>query len=331
MTKDCVSIIILTFNSEEYIDRAIKSVKSQSYTNFEVVVVDAGSKDNTHDIVLQHTGVKLLILQNSDMGMARNYGVANSSGEFIMFLDSDDFYMPKKLEIQVKEMRKRIDLEVLYSQAYIYYANNKNKIGIKSATDRTLTLKDYLNGNCYTLGTACIRRSVWNKYRLTFGEGDNGRYCEDWSLQLDIACKDIIYDVIQTPLVAVEIRENSHTTWDKQHVMKRVAIDNLEKALDLISISKVDITERKKLVDRYRLKLAISYLTIGDPKHARAYLKNIVKSKEYSRIFKAAIFVAMLNLQCSRYLVRLIWKRRQISTFNWLEFTENPLTNSLEP
>ena len=85
-----VSVILLTLNSEKYIARALRSVYSQDYENIEVLVIDAGSSDSTKDIVTSFSGARWLVLPNSDMGMARNFGVRESVGDVIMFLDSDD-------------------------------------------------------------------------------------------------------------------------------------------------------------------------------------------------------------------------------------------------
>ena len=92
MQRDAiVSVIILTFDSELYIKRAVLSVLNQTYNNIEILIVDAGSTDNTKSIALSLSQIVWLDLPESDMGMARNYGVKHSNGDFIMFLDSDDF------------------------------------------------------------------------------------------------------------------------------------------------------------------------------------------------------------------------------------------------
>lgn len=86
-----ISIIIPTFNSESFIINALNSIKEQEFTNFEVLIVDAGSIDNTRKISENYDNrFKFMELKDSRQGEARNLGISISKGEFIMFLDSDD-------------------------------------------------------------------------------------------------------------------------------------------------------------------------------------------------------------------------------------------------
>src|SRR3989344_2966502 len=97
-----VSIIIPAYNAEKYIGRAIKSALSQAYDNLEIIVVDDGSLDRTREIAesFKDSRVKYLYQQNRFQGAARNYGIRESKGEYITFLDADDMYMPGKVERQ---------------------------------------------------------------------------------------------------------------------------------------------------------------------------------------------------------------------------------------
>ncbi|WP_260674162.1 glycosyltransferase family 2 protein [Comamonas aquatica] len=97
------------FNSEKYIKNSIESVLNQTYKNIELIVIDDGSSDKTIDIIekFQLLDKRLILIKNnSNLGVAksRNIGVKNSKGRFIAFLDSDDLWDSKKLEIQIKLM-----------------------------------------------------------------------------------------------------------------------------------------------------------------------------------------------------------------------------------
>ncbi|MDJ0690560.1 MAG: glycosyltransferase [Xenococcaceae cyanobacterium MO_188.B32] len=100
MTK--VSVIIPTYNSGRYIEEAIDSVLAQTYTNYEIIVVDDGSTDNTSQIV-QAYGDRVLYWYQENQGVAsaRNVGIEKAKGELIAFLDADDFFLPEKLAKQV--------------------------------------------------------------------------------------------------------------------------------------------------------------------------------------------------------------------------------------
>jgi teichuronic acid biosynthesis glycosyltransferase TuaG len=106
---DLVSIITPSYNSEEYISQTIESVLSQTYKNFELIIIDDGSLDNSLEIinkyVVKDERVKLIISkENGGAGIARNEGIKFSKGKFIAFLDSDDLWLPEKLEKQISFM-----------------------------------------------------------------------------------------------------------------------------------------------------------------------------------------------------------------------------------
>lgn len=107
MDKSLVSIITPTFNSEKFIAETIQSVKNQTYENWEMIIVDDCSSDETFSIISNFSKndnrIKIHQLKNnSGAGVARNEGVNLASGRFISFLDSDDLWKPSKLKKQVE-------------------------------------------------------------------------------------------------------------------------------------------------------------------------------------------------------------------------------------
>jgi glycosyltransferase involved in cell wall biosynthesis len=107
--EELISIIIPTYNRERTIIRAIKSVIFQSYKNFELIIVDDGSTDNTKEILkpfLENKKINYYYKENGGVSSARNLGIKKAKGEYIAFLDSDDEFLQKKLEIQIKEMKR---------------------------------------------------------------------------------------------------------------------------------------------------------------------------------------------------------------------------------
>src|SRR4051812_1301977 len=97
-----VSVIIPTYNSAALLAQAIASVLAQSVLPAEIIVVDDGSTDATEQLVQCHgSRVKYVRQRNQGVSAARNRGVASASGEFIAFLDADDVWHPRKLELQM--------------------------------------------------------------------------------------------------------------------------------------------------------------------------------------------------------------------------------------
>ncbi len=114
MTK--VSVIIPAYNGDRYIARAIESVIAQTYTDCEIIVVDDGSQDNTSSVV-ENYGEKInyIYQPNQGVAVARNRGIKEAKGEFIAFLDQDDFFLPDKLALQVAVLEQQPSLGLVNS------------------------------------------------------------------------------------------------------------------------------------------------------------------------------------------------------------------------
>ena len=98
-----ISVIIPTYNRKHLISRAIKSVINQSFKPFEIIIVDDGSDDGTYEFINQFfREIKLIRQSNNGVSSARNLGIKNAKGNWIAFLDSDDEWFSKKLELQKK-------------------------------------------------------------------------------------------------------------------------------------------------------------------------------------------------------------------------------------
>jgi glycosyltransferase involved in cell wall biosynthesis len=116
MDSPTVSIIIPTYNRASFLRKAIQSVLQQTYRNFEIIVVDDGSTDDTLESIGEmHNRVTYLYQAHKGRSAARNYGIQVSKGEYIAFLDSDDQYLPQKLELQIKFLENNPSLGMVYS------------------------------------------------------------------------------------------------------------------------------------------------------------------------------------------------------------------------
>lgn len=109
-----VSIIIPAYNGEAYIGQAIASIVAQTYTNYEIIVVDDGSTDDTAQIVSEYN-TTYLFQNNQGVAQARNRGLEEAKGEYIAFLDQDDFFLSGKLSQQVSLMEQQPDLGLVNS------------------------------------------------------------------------------------------------------------------------------------------------------------------------------------------------------------------------
>jgi glycosyltransferase involved in cell wall biosynthesis len=121
MKTPLVSVIVPTYNYAEFIGEAIKSVLDQTIQDFEILVIDDGSTDNTKEVVLSF-GDKVRYFYQSQQGpaKARNKGIVESKGEYIAFLDADDVWLPSKLEKQVNLFRSNPKLGMVVTDNFLF-------------------------------------------------------------------------------------------------------------------------------------------------------------------------------------------------------------------
>jgi teichuronic acid biosynthesis glycosyltransferase TuaG len=120
MSKPLVSVIMPAYNAQQYIAESIQSVQAQSYTNWELIIVDDNSSDGTAAIINQFVQtdarIKYLFQDRGKQGKARNMAIKNSRGTYIAFLDADDLWDKSKLEIQVNIIETRPDIILVFSE-----------------------------------------------------------------------------------------------------------------------------------------------------------------------------------------------------------------------
>jgi len=203
MSKPKVSVILPTFNRAKYLDRAISSVLSQSFYDFELIIVDDASTDNTEEIVELFRDERIIYVKNPrNLGgaAARNVGIRIAKGEFIAFQDSDDLWHPDKLEIQMKVFEnEEEDVAVVYT-AFIRKVGDKEFIVPPPSVKKTegYIYKELLTHiNFVGTPTAVVRKTALE---------DVGYFDErfprlqDWDLFLRLA-KKYRFKFIKKPLL----------------------------------------------------------------------------------------------------------------------------------
>lgn len=182
--EQLVSIIIPAYNQARYLKSAIKSVLAQTYTFWECIVVDDGSTDNTFEQVHQfkHPKIKYIYQNNAGLSAARNTGMEASKGEFLSFLDSDDCFAPKKLELLIEKMNNCSDLALVAGNAALIDENG-NTIRRKFESSLPDKIHKLLFGNPLHVGSVLLRREWYLKIGLF---DTNLRSYEDWDFWLRI-------------------------------------------------------------------------------------------------------------------------------------------------
>lgn len=163
--KPRVSVIIPAYNCEQYIKQCVKSVLEQTYTNYEVIVIDDGSQDQTREI-LKHffPVIKYIYQDNQGAAKARNHGCEIAQGEFLAFLDGDDFFLPQKLAEQVATFDNDPTIDLIQSGWCVV---NQKGIGVSVITPwgnaPELNLETWVLHKCVRPSAMILRREWWEK------------------------------------------------------------------------------------------------------------------------------------------------------------------------
>jgi glycosyltransferase involved in cell wall biosynthesis len=185
------SIIIPTYNRANLLDRCLNSLTKQNYINYEVLVCDDGSIDNTEEVVTNYQNllnIKYFKIDNwGGPARPRNIGIKNAQGEWLCFLDSDDFWSENKLELIDLIINDNIDL--VYHTLGLFY-NNFYSASKKTLFSRALRgnyFKDLLlNGNVINNSSIVVRKEIINKVGGV-SEEKSMIGCEDYNTLLKVA------------------------------------------------------------------------------------------------------------------------------------------------
>lgn len=207
-----VSVVIPSYNYGKYIGQSISSVLCQTFTDFELIIIDDGSKDNTREVVSQFKDKRLRYhyQYNSGLSAARNSGVNLSAGKYIAFLDADDLWLPKKLELQVPLIEQSEMIGLVYGGYQVFGEDiastlDRNPIIHNSNWLHYLVLGNYVSGSATT---SLIRRDCFLKVGL-FDE--KLKSAEDWDMWLRIA---MYYEfrAITTSIAKIRIHTSNMTS-----------------------------------------------------------------------------------------------------------------------
>ena len=168
LMSSLISVIIPTFNRLEELSQAIKSVKSQDYKNYEIIIVDNNSIDGTEDFIkkINQKNIKYFKIKNEgNIAKSRNLGIKNSSGELLAFLDSDDTWLPKKLCVCIEEMESK-NLDLIYHNMKVKKSNSilGKSIGYFRYINKNNAYNDLIyNGPAFPTSSVILKKKLFNQ------------------------------------------------------------------------------------------------------------------------------------------------------------------------
>lgn len=204
-----VSVIIPSYNSENYIKRAVSSVLGQTYDNLEIIVIRNGGRP------LPYLGnspkIRIIDLdENQGVSNARNIGIQEARGEYIALLDADDYWDKEKLELQMRVIRKytRADMApgICFTGRRLYYETDGHiKKGKYVGCEKTVTYHDLLKTNQINCSSVVIRKDLALKHPFPDGK----KMHEDYAVWLDILREGEYALGINRPLLLYRVSPGS--------------------------------------------------------------------------------------------------------------------------
>ena len=184
-----VSVIIPTYNHCDYVLQTLESVFAQSFSDYEVIVVNDGSPDNTSHVLaplVQQGRIRYIEQTNAGQAAARNKGLAQATGEFIAFLDDDDLWPPDKLQWQVQALQNNPDL--VFVSGIVQYINEKGEFEYKQKPPtKPVTFETLFKGNPFVSpGQILIRATA---LRASGGLNEDLWGTDDYDLWLRLAMR----------------------------------------------------------------------------------------------------------------------------------------------
>ena len=213
MNQPLISIIVPIYMIDRYLGICIESIINQTYKNLEIIRIDDKSTDNSVELIknIKDKRIKLIELNtNSGAAIARNKGIEASTGDYICFLDSDDYWKIKKIEKQVKFIKNK---SFIYSE-YLYLKNNKTHI---AHVPKSLTYEQLLKNSAIFTSTVMLNMKYLTKEDIYM---PNMRMGQDYGAWYKILKKVNIAYGIQDPLSIYRVGNKSLSS-NKFKAMKR--------------------------------------------------------------------------------------------------------------
>lgn len=219
------SIIIPTYNRGELISKTIHSVLAQTFTDFEVIVVDDGSNDDTKWVVeaISDSRVKYIYQSNGERGKARNNGTKHATGQYVFFLDSDDLLYPQHLETAYNHILK-LNLPTFFHVRYEHLIGDQPK-AVRQLPDKNIN-RLIVRQN-YFAAQFFLKREV--ALDFPFSENRQLKIGEDWEVVLKIAVRYPLYftNEVHAAIVQHEQRSMELATFKEILVSRDLILANL--------------------------------------------------------------------------------------------------------
>ena len=307
-----VSVIVPTYNYAHFIGEALESVRAQTCPDWECVVVDDGSTDNTaiimREFVARDRRIKYLFQENGKQGKARNTAIKHARAPLLAFLDADDLWEPNKLALQLRTMEET-GADIIYSDGTIFGGAEDDAVSFKVRTGLTAgpaMLNSLLLHNTVPVASVLMRRTVLDAVG-GFEEGLEFQACEDYELWLKAAKAGAVFVGLPDKLVRYRRHPNA-ATLRESNVWKPM-LRVVARHIDAGTLPEID---RKWRIRGLYRRIIEALLNEERPAEAVAYMRELAewdKSGTVTSIQKILLKVSprIFNFISRELLYRTEW------------------------
>ncbi len=291
--KNLISIIIPVYNAEKYISSCIDSILNQTIDNFEIILINDGSTDNSLSILndYKNKDIRVVVIDkvNEGVSIARNVGIKHSKGKYITFIDSDDFLEPNALETMLNLMIQfnsdivrtnynRIDTHA----TYIAKTYKNNELLVLNRNNRKILYDDIINQKigCY-LWLLLIKKDLLIKNNITFNELLFVHQDIDYYINLVKHAKSIYFSDAITYNYYNNLGGSKNYKYFDRNV--KAFIDLYKSIISKLGSSYKGISSSLFIS---LLLPALHYLYLGDKDKAKIKYNEIINNKDIQNIFK---------------------------------------------
>lgn len=315
-----ISIIVPVYNVEKYLEKCVYSILNQSYKNLEVILVNDGSNDNSgkicDELSREDSRIKVYHKDNGGLSDARNYGVAKANGEYVGFVDSDDYIDQYMYENLYKAIRK-YNTQIAECGITRVYKNNKLRPHYDGeeyslVVDREGYLKEYLENRKVYGAAVCKLLSIDLAKVLKFPDG---KVYEDVFYTLELLKKVDKYTLISGNYYYYYIRGNSITT-------KKFSSRDMDYIEIIDKIGEYTLNNYSKLKEKLFIRQGFAYLSIfnqiiqlNDYRQIPEYsilidkLKNIRSNIIFNKLAPKSLKIAIILLNINEGLYKKVLKK----------------------
>ena len=312
-----VSVIMPTYNRADYLKRSVQSVLDQTFTDFEIILVNNYSTDDTLNVISAFNDDRIKVIDFKNDGIiakSRNQGIKQSVGKYIAFLDDDDLWCPDKLELQIKYLEEHPEFGLVYSNALIIdeHGNRKDLLMDSRQAKTGQVFPDLLYENFVPILTVLMRRELVET-NGSLNEDPCIRGAEDYEYWLRAALK-FDFGYIDEPLALYRVHGecvsgavNRPLLWQKVRLSFMYNPEVPEKYHSEIIPN----------IERVNADVSVYYWSVSDKKNARIYAKKYIlfnlKKIELPNSFAGIVLLLLVNFRYDhlRGLVEYVAKMRK--------------------